>query len=187
MHQSDGSIFFPEWHCITVIGMKILWIHCILYHFHLVVFLWFRLYLLIHSSLVHLIQNVWRKINWATMQIILKVWVCSVALSSFSRSIRLVQFCAVRKPMIKINAFSNVSHWWSMQRVDVSLVTWQITMPITHHAVYMIMLIVFLLWWKILIIPPVAVFLPAPKKYLKDNLFNMGENLKGLPNYTKNH
>ena len=83
MHQSDGSISFPEWHCITVIGMKILWIHCILYHFRLVVFLWFLLYPLIPSSLVHLIQNAWKKIYWPITQIILKVWVSSVGLTIF--------------------------------------------------------------------------------------------------------
>ena len=83
MHQSDGSISFPEWHCITVIGMKILWIHCILYHFRPVVFLWFLLYPLIPSSLVYLIQIAWKKIYWPIMQIILKVWVSSVGLTIF--------------------------------------------------------------------------------------------------------
>ena len=173
MHQSDGFIFYPEWLCITVIGMKILWIHCTLYHFLLVVFLWFLLYLLIHSSLVTLIQNAWKKINWAIMQIILKVWVCSVVLSSDWRSVGPSDsdLWLVGKPMLKINAFSNAFHWWSMQPADVSLVTWQtiILHIITHNAVYMIMLTVCHLWWKILIIPPVAVFPRALKKYPKDN------------------
>ena len=83
MHQLDGFIFFPEWHCITVIGMKILWIHCTLYHFRLVAFLWFLSNLLIHSSLVHLIQNALKKIHWAIMKNILKVWIRSVSLSIF--------------------------------------------------------------------------------------------------------
>ena len=175
MHQSDGFIFYLEWLCITVIGMKILWIHCTLYHFRLVVFLWFLSNLLIHSSLVHLIQNAWKKINWAIMQIILKVWVRSVGLSSFNdwrlslKFNRSIGLWLVRKPKLKINAFSNVFHWWSMQRVDVSLVTWQTIMPVIHHAVYMIMLTVSLLWWKILIIPLVVVFPRALKKYPKDN------------------